>query len=74
MGPRLSHVTSLTLSFFICQVMILSMPLLNAGLISAAVCIVTITEGLMDLQQCPGEALPAARVPRATVSMNWDDV
>lgn len=73
-GPWLSHITSLTLSFFICPVMILSMPLLNTGLISTAVGIIAITKGVIDLQQCLGEALPTARAPRATVSINLDDV
>ena len=54
--------------------MILSMPLLNTGLISTAVGIIAITEGVIDLQQCLGEALPTARAPRATVSINLDDV
>lgn len=41
---------------------------------TTAVGIIAITEGMMDLQQCLGEALPTARAPRATVSINWDDV
>lgn len=51
----------------------LSMPLLNTGLISTAVVIIAIT-GVTDLQQWLGEGLPNTRAPRATVSINWDEV
>ena len=74
MGPWLRHITSLTLSFFICPVTVLSMPLRDTGLISTAAGTIAISEGVMDLQQCFREALPTARAPSATVSINWDDV
>lgn len=54
--------------------MVPSMSFVISGLISAAAGTINITERLMDVQQCLGEALPTARVPRTTVSINQDDV